>query len=289
MGRHFKQVEATPGEHAPAAMGTAQRLRGTLVASLRISRVDLATVQRPGGVDVFLPVTLTLDITDLASGEVVSPAPAPRSREGCARRRAGGAMVAETPGLIAQTMEALVAEAGAAYAPGPILPRCWARFRRAAGPMCWTRGAPRAAHRRQHWPGWPHPVCRARLCGGKAGAGHLAQGRGVDPDEPGPAEMLARPSLLSVVESTPGGFVPAFVRQAFEDAVGSAGGFAPVPVNPAFQACAFRPKAPPGPACPMMRALPDYVATLRVAVLDRFPGPPTCPAWRWIISPRWPS
>jgi hypothetical protein len=49
MGRHFKQVEATPGEHAPAAMGTAQRLRGTLVASLRISRVDLATVQRPTG------------------------------------------------------------------------------------------------------------------------------------------------------------------------------------------------------------------------------------------------
>lgn len=71
MGRHFKQVETTPGEHAPPAMGVAQRLRGTLVASLRVSRVDLATVQRPTGVEVFLPVTLTLDITGLASGEVM--------------------------------------------------------------------------------------------------------------------------------------------------------------------------------------------------------------------------
>jgi hypothetical protein len=91
-----------------------------------------------------VPVTLTLDITDLVSGEVFT-----RTRTDMSHglRQAAGLearVAAELPGMIGTAMESLVAQAASEFALARRPQRCWAMLTWAEGSavMCWTRVAP---------------------------------------------------------------------------------------------------------------------------------------------------
>lgn len=273
VGQHFPGAEAVPGAHAAPGLAAALRLRGTLVASLRLTRANLARVERPGGVQVFVPVTLTLDLTDLASGEVVFTrtrtdiAESLRAPAGLEARLAG-----ELPGLVARTMEALVAEAGTAFTPATTAATVLGDVDLGGGAPGYVLDKGRAAGLRTGdsigedgrviLAGPDYAIARPVL-------GAWRNGQTLTRLRASPAQMLARPALLSVVAAAPPGFAPAFVRQMFEDAVGSSGGFAPVPVNPALGPLRVLAQSAAGVSLPETpRALPDYVASLRVVLLD---------------------
>lgn len=273
VGQHFPGVEAVPGGHAAPGLPAAQRLRGTLVASLRLTRAKLARVERPGGVQVFVPVTLTLDLTDLASGEVVFTRTRSEIPESL-RDRAGldARMAGELPGIVARTMESLVAEAGTAFAPATTAATVLGDVDLGGGQRGYVLDKGRAAGLRTGdaigedgrviLAGPDYAIARPVL-------GTWHDGQTLTRLRASPAQMLARPALLSVVAAAPPGFAPAFVRQMFEDAVGSAGGFAPVPVNPALGPLRVLAQSAAGVSLPETpRAMPDYVASLRVALLD---------------------
>jgi hypothetical protein len=243
------------------------------VASLRLTRANLARVERPGGVEVFVPVTLTLDITDLASGEVVFT----RTRTDMSHslRQAAGLearVAAELPGMIGTAMESLVAQAASEFAPGTTAATVLGDVDLGGGQRGYVLDKGRAAGLRTGdsigedgrvmLAGPDYAIARPVL-------GTWHSGDSLTRLRASPAQMLARPALLSVVAAGPPGFAPAFVRQMFEDAVGSAGGFAPVPVNPALGALRVLAQSAAGASLPETpRAMPDYVASLRVALLD---------------------
>lgn len=278
---HFAQVEPGFGAHLPAAAPEA-RLRGTLAVSLRLTRASYSTVTKPVGVDAYLPVTLTLDITNPATGEVVFT----RTRNAVAE----GAYPAETlkadlarqfAAHLEATMQVLVAEAGAAFRP-------YAQTAKVLGSVPLGRD------------GTAYVVDKGRNAGLRAGdglgqdavvayagpdyavvravLGGYREGQQLSRVAAAPVEALARPSVLTVVEQAPEDYAPAWLSQILEDALGSGTALSPVPVNRAF--VALRLAALDGAGAdlaPEARALPDFVASVRLVVLDPVRRPSEIP------------
>lgn len=266
--RHFPHVETAFGSHLPKGASAAMRLRGTLVASLRITRAQIAVVPKPGGVDAYMPVTLTMDITNVANGEVVFTRSLPHAAQGIFQASDVEARLAEQlPGQLDSQIEELVTKAAGEFRP----------YAQSAGvigdvPTLDGRG---------------YVVDKGRTSGLRTGDdlgdGHIVlagadyavmrsdlgtprKGDVLTRTALAPADMLARPGLLVAVDQVPEGYAQAYVGQVFQDAVGAAGRFAPVPVNPSFSA--LRGLALAEARAPEEeRALPDYVALLNIVSL----------------------
>ncbi|WCT80248.1 hypothetical protein [Novosphingobium humi] len=270
VGRHFKQAEAAFGEHLPKDATQAQRLRATLVTSLRLTRANIAVVPKPGAVDAYMPLTLTLDITNVASGEVVftrTQSLVPQG--GFARDKFEAQLAEQMPGHLTALIDKLVAEAAGEFRP-------YAQSATVIGEVSVPRGRGyvvdkgRAAGLRQGddigdghvlYAGADYAVVESDL-------GPLRQGQVLTRTALAPVAMLARPSLLVGVGAVPDGYAPDYVGQVFQDALGAAGRFAPVPVNPAFTALRKLALSEAGAQVPLeTRSLPEYTALLRVALL----------------------
>lgn len=73
MRAYFSQrIEETPGESLPPSISIDRRLRSTVAASLHITRADIWQVSRNNGTSIiYLPVTVSLLLTNVASGDVI--------------------------------------------------------------------------------------------------------------------------------------------------------------------------------------------------------------------------
>ncbi|WP_404478565.1 hypothetical protein [Novosphingobium sp. BL-52-GroH] len=279
----FRNVEPTFGAHLPAGATPAARLRGTLAVSLRLTRAGLHTVAKPGGVvDAYAPITLTLDITNPATGEVVFTRTSNDVAQGVQSAGTVDAeMARQVQAHLDAAMHALVTEAAAAFRP-------YAQSAKVLGTVTLAKGET------------GHVVDKGRASGLRAGDGINGDGKVLyaGPDyavvqaqlgdyrtgqvlsrlATAPVETLARPSVLTVIDGTPEGYAPDWLRQIFEDALGSGSALAPVPVNAAFSA--LRTLALDGAGAdlaPDARSLPDYVVDVRTVLLPSSTRPSEIP------------
>jgi hypothetical protein len=67
-----KRIEEVPGESLPPSISLDRRLRSTVAASLHITRADIWQVSRNNGTSIiYLPITVSLLLTNVASGDVI--------------------------------------------------------------------------------------------------------------------------------------------------------------------------------------------------------------------------
>ena len=266
----FPGSEADFAAHMPADATPRARLNSTLVATLRLSRATEWTVNKPGGVDGFLPITLTLDIVNVATGEVVFSRHRTEIAQGTfPASSAATDMAAQFPERLDTALVALVRDAAAAWHPsvqrGKVVAeislddgKAWVidKGRQAglrAGDSIGTDG--KVLH-----VGASYAIVRPTLAPYHEGdllARTLAA----------PAEVLARPSVLVSVGRVPKGYAAGFLAGVFEDALSSGGSFAPMPVTPAFTAIRTRALSDAAAVEMDSRALPDFVAGVDTVVL----------------------
>ena len=283
VGAAFRNVEPTFGAHLPAGATATARLRGTLAVSLRLTRAALHTVAKPAGVvDAYTPITLTLDITNPATGEVVFT----RTRNDVAQGvqsadDVAADMARQFPEHLNTAIHTLVSEAAAAFRP-------YAQTAKVLGEVTLAKGET------------GHVIDKGRGAGLRAGDGINGDGKVLyaGPDyavvqaqlgdyrtgqvlsrtATAPVETLARPSVLTVVDGAPQGYSPVWLGQIVEDTLGSGSALAPVPVNAAFSALRIMALDGAGAdLAPDARSLPDYVASVRTVLLDSSTRPSEIP------------
>jgi hypothetical protein len=281
VARSFPQVEPVFGQHLPAGATAAARLRGTLVASLRLTRATHAVVRKPVGVDAYLPISLTFDITNVATGEVVFTRSRLAVAEGTFSAQFEPELARQFRRQLDADLAALVSEAAVSFRPwlqtatvlgGVSLDKdgkAWVIDRgRAAG---WRTGDAVGEDGRVLYAGPDYAVVQPTL-------GQYATGQTLSRTALGPAALLARPGVLTVIEEVPPGYAAPYLTEVFEDAVGAAGGLAPVPVNPAFISLRqLALNSAEASLAPDARNLPDYVASVRLVVLDPATYPSNLP------------
>lgn len=263
----FPGVENRFAESLPADATVRARLASTLIVSLRLTRATLWEVPKPSGVsDVYLPLTLTIDVTDAASGEVVftrslSEIGQATVRSAAVREWALGQFDAH----LDETMRKLVAQAAAGWQPrlldltviGPV-GRDWVVDKGRSDGL--RAGEPVGDDGRVLYAGAHYAVVRPALA-------PYRKGQVLRRAQFAPAASLGRPSVLSVVLRAPPGLSRSYLTGLFEDALGARSGLSALPVNPGFvrlrTLALGEAQAPSATA----RALPDYVAALTVAVL----------------------
>ncbi len=266
MAAHFPGVEARFGQSLPSDATPRARLAGSLIASLSLTRAVIWRVDKQAGTDAFLPITLTLDITNATTGEVVFTRTRSQIPQGSyAPSAVEAALTAQFPAKLDETMQALVVEAAADWKP-------------------WAQTATVVARAGDSW-----IVDRGRALGLRAGDavgedGHITYaGAGyavVRPTLGGytigqtltrttvtPAEMLSRPSVLTVLNDAPDGYAAPYLTGIFEEALGAHAGFAPMPVNPGFAHLRSMALGEAQSPSTESRSLPDYVAVVRVVLL----------------------
>jgi len=279
----FRNVEPTFGAHLPAGATPAARLRGTLAVSLRLTRAALHTVAKPGGaVDAYAPVTLTLDVTNPATGEVVFTRTRNDLAEGVQSAATVDAeMVRQFPGHLQTAMQALVSEAAAAFRPYAQSAKVLGSVTLGKGQTGYVVDKGRNAGLRAGdgingdgavlYAGPDYAVIEAQL-------GDYRTGQVLSRMASAPVEMLAHPTVLTVVDGAPQGYSPVWLGEIFEGALGSGGALAPVPVNAAFSG--LRTMALDGAGAnlsPEARSLPDYVASVRTVLLPSSTRPSEIP------------
>ncbi len=268
MAGAFPGVEARFAQALPADATPRAKLASTLIASLRMTRATVWRVDKAVGVDAFLPITLTLDVTNAATGEVVFTRTRTTVSQGT-YPSAGieAALFAQFPSALDAAMQALVRDAAAQWHP----------YSQAATVV----GKVDA--------GWV--VNRGRIHGLRAGdavgedgtilysgagyavvkpvLGDYRMGQALSRVAVAPAAMLAKPSVLTAMATVPQGYAAPYLSEIFEDALGSHG-FAPMPVNPAFVSLRTRAISEASGLSSETRSLPDYIA--RVSVADMAPA-----------------
>lgn len=267
------QVEGEFGGHLPAQATPEAKLRGTLAVSLRLTRANHAIVTKPAGVDAYLPVTLTLDITNPATGEVVFTRTRNSIAQGTYAAHAVEAeLVRQFPAFLENSMQALVADAAAAFRPYSQTTRVLGSVTLGKGGIGYVVDKGRNAGLRVRdgingdgtvlYAGPDYAIVQAQL-------ERYHDGQQLSRVATAPVELLARPSVLTVMEGTPQGYSPAWLGQILEDALGSGSALAPVPVNAAFIGLRAMALNGAGTDLPQgQRSLPDYVASARVVLLD---------------------
>lgn len=269
----FANVEQNFGGHLPVEATASARLRNTLAVSLRLTRTSHTTVRKPVGLDAYLPVTLTLDITNPATGEVVFTRTRSAVGQGTyAEATLESELLRQFPSLLENNMQALVADAAAAFRPYTLTARVIGSISLGKDGTGFVVDKGRNAGLRAGdgingdgtvvYSGPDYAVIRTDLA-------KYREGQQLSRIATAPVETLARPTVLTVMEGAPQGYSSAWLGQILEDALGSGSALAPVPVNAAFSA--LRTIALDGASAnlaPDERSLPDYVASARVMLLD---------------------
>jgi hypothetical protein len=270
---NFPQVENDFGSHLPADASAQAKLRSSLVASLRLTRAMYSIVRKPVGIDAYLPLTLTLDITNPATGEVVFT----KTRNSLASGTYSEASyLSEVLRQFPQTMEnelvALVRDAAKEFQPYTHANKVVGKIRLDDGQDAYVLDAGRNGGLRTGssvgsdgtviFSGPDYAVFQSVLT-------KYEKGDTVRLVATAPVETLARPSILTFVVDQPAGYSPEWLTQIIEDEVGGNGTLSPVPVNPAFVSVRRIALNGAGNDLPLeARSLPDYIATTSIVLFD---------------------
>lgn len=266
----FPGAEAKFAAHMPATATPRARLASTLIASLRLSRATEWTVQKPGGVDGFLPISLTLDIVNAATGEVVFSRHLTEISEGIfPAATVGTDMASQFPAHLDAMVSRLVAEAAANWHPEALKGfvvdevqlddgKAWIIDKGRSGGL--RAGDGIGTDGQVMHAGATYAVVRPAL-------GSYRTGEALSRMVFAPAQMLARPSVLVSVGQHPVGTGAGFLAGVFEDALAADSAFAPMPVTPAFAALRSAAIGEARAVGMDDRALPDFVASMDAVVL----------------------
>lgn len=243
---HFKRemlaafpdrITEKPGHNLPDSVPLDQRLNSTLSASLHISRANIWTVSQNNGANtVYLPVSITLNLTNINTGEVmftqrlslIKPLTAEdRNVERFARE--------QLPDHLREAISQLVRQSAALFSPNPV------------------SATVRGAHDKSY------VIDRGRSAGILTGESlrddvkvlfadaDYAIVKPTIPDEKlenglvlskpnfKPAEYLAKHSVMVVNGTTPEGMSPSYLKRIFEDRLGTTATFNISYVNPAIE------------------------------------------------------
>ena len=271
MSQTFPGWEARFAEHMPASATPRARLASTLIVTLHLSRAAIWTVSKPGSVDAYLPITLTLNLTNAATGEVVfSRSRTDISQGAFPANTADTEVAAQFPAKLDATLTALIAEAAAGWKPYEQQATVVSVVSLGTNGKGWVidhgrdrgfrSGDSIGADGTILYSGPNYAVVQSALAGYQSGEklGRMAAA---------PVQMLARPSVLVSFESLPPRFSPAYLTTLVEERLGNGGAFAPMPLNAAFQNIRVAALGEAQSAGPNSRSLPDYVANVQVVML----------------------
>lgn len=280
--QHFTNVEDVFGAHYGDGVTPAVKTSGTLVVSLRLSRATFETVRRLASVDVFAPITLTLEITNVATGEVVFTKTLTDVREGSFRKEQVVAEISrQFDGHLRSVIDRLVTDAAKAFQPQrqsiPIvssmdLPEEGKVYIAGAGRTSGLRiGDTIGLGARVVFAGADYAVV-------KASPGSLKVGDSASRFVSTPAQLLNRPTLLSVAETVPAGYSPNYLEQLFQDAASDGAALSPIPVNPSFSQIRLDALGSSDSTQSIdSRSLPEYIAVINIRLLSDAEFPSNIP------------
>lgn len=271
MSQNFPGVEGHFAEHLPASATPRARLGGTLVATLTLSRATIWTVNKPTAVDAYLPITLTLSITNAATGEVVFSRTRSDIAQGTfAPETARVDVVAQFPGKLNATLEALVHDAAAAWKPYAQQAHVLAETTLGRQGKGWIVDQGRDhgfrtgdaigddGHVLYAGPGYA--VVQPAL-------GAYRTGQTLSRIATTPAALLARPSVLVSFDRIPTGYAASYLTTILEEQIGNTGSFAPMPINEGFVNLRRQALGEAQAVAMEERSLPDLVASVSVVAL----------------------
>lgn len=255
----------------PAGMTRETLLSRTLVISLHVSRADLWTVPRPSVVEAHMPITLTLLMTNVLTGEVMFAHTVSTNVQGLMDRKTYQAeAAAQFDRHFDAALVRLVDEAKARFQPSAVT----AQVRGRHGDLYIVDAGLQKGLRQGDQIGADARVVFAdahyalvapaldMLSVGQTLSRYVAQ----------PVDALSRPSLLVVVAETAPDVPAGYAAVIMEEALAAAGGFALMPINPAASFI----RAPQLTAAGVESrppALPDYFLRVTVAPLAPVQAP----------------
>jgi hypothetical protein len=277
LGRHFadRVTAAFPGvvtrfgENVGPGETREASLSKTVIASIHISRADLWVVDKPGSVDVFEPITVSLFLTNALSGEVMFV-------QNCSTEAHGTLSTdhyldqarLELDKALDSSVDAVVKEAASRFKPyavtGTVRARIDGRYVLDSGRKQGIReGDTIGADAKVVFCDPDYSVVEPLL-------GDLRVGQTLSRQVAQPIEVLAKPSALVVVANYPAGTSRGYINTVFEDAVGQGGELAIAPVNPSFGKLRELMLGQAGVSATYAstRTTPDFFVRLSVAVLD---------------------
>ena len=238
----------------------------TVVASLHLSRADLWTVPKQSVIEVHMPITVSLMLTNVLTGEVLFVENLSINVEGLMKPEGYEARaVAEFPERLNQAINTLIEAAALRFRPsaieGVIRSRVGQRYVLNVG----RRGGLRDGD---------HIGVDATVVFADAdyaivepALGSLSVGQPLTKQLAQPVEHLERPSMLVVTGDVPEGTARSYLTTLMEDALGGPSGFAVLPVNPSLPLIRDPALTTAGVAG-RLRRLPDYFLRLSVAALE---------------------
>ncbi|WP_433959921.1 hypothetical protein [Brevundimonas diminuta] len=269
----FGQDRVSPDLSAapPSGMTRETLLSRTLVTSLHVSRADLWHVPKASVVEVHMPITVTLLMTNVLTGEVMFAHTVSTNVQGLMDRKTYQAeAAAQFDRHFDAAMVRLVDEAKARFQPNAVTAQVRGRngnlYIVDAGQQKGLRAGDqigadaRVVFADAHY-ALVAPALDA-LSVGQTLSRYVAQ----------PLDALTRPSLLVVVAETAADVPSGYAAAVMEEALAAAGGFALMPINPAASAI----RAPQLTAAGVESrppALPDYFLRLSVAPLEPVQAP----------------
>lgn len=262
----FPDAVVTPVQGVVSGVAVSQRLANTLIASLHMSRADIWTVdKRTGASEVFLPFTLTLNLTNAVSGEVMFTETASVIPESIfSSTNIAGPSRLELPTQIRAAISQLVIASAAKFKPYPLEATVRGKIGedflidkgRAAGLRIGDRigGDARVVY------------ADAGYALIKPVLGEFKTGENVSRQVAAPAEYLAKPSVVILPAAMPAGMPKAYITQIFEEMLGARGVFSTMPVNQSFPRLRDLATSAVGMASSVtaQRASPDYLVHLDV-------------------------
>jgi hypothetical protein len=276
LGRRFRELTAAAFAHsvtdlaAQAGNGETPEasLSKTVIASLHVSRADLWVLEKPASDDVYVPITLSLMLTNALSGEVMFVQNYSTVIQGTmAKASVQNQVTRQFPAQLDAALQALVTQAASRFKPYPQSGRVRAKvgdryvfdLGRKAGVREGDMIGPDA---KVVFSDTNYAIVEPLL-------GSLSVGQALSRQAAQPVEALEKPSALVVVAEAPTGVPRGYLNVLFEDAVGEGAGLAIAPVNPGFadlRRLALGEARVSG-AYSGRRIVPDYFVRLSVSTL----------------------
>lgn len=270
MQEHFQGVIGQLAVGGNSGISAESRLSQVVIASLQLSRADLWTVEKANGaVDTYVPVTLTLFLSNALTGEVLFTENRSTIIEGrLEAARLHEDVGAQFPGLLEGEIQTLVQNAAGRFRPYPVQAtvrdkvgdRYVVDAGRNAGLMT---GDTMGADARVRYSAADYAVVEPLL-------GEFKIGQTIERRVAQPVESLRKPKAVVVVSRPPEGTARPYLTSLFEDAVGAKAAVAIMPINPGFASLRTRAlgDAQLSSSLENERALPDYFIRLTVEELE---------------------
>ena len=266
VAQYFPNVVEKPGQDVGPSIPVNQRLGNTLIASLHMSRADIWSIdKRTGASDVFLPFTLTMNLTNAISGEVMfteTVSVIPESN--FSSNNVFEPSRRELPGQLRSAIAQLVRTSSAKFKPYPVVATVRGQFGdtflidkgRSVGLRIGDRIGPDA---RVVYAEADYSIVRPVL-------GNFKSGDQISRQVAAPAEYLAKPAVVIIPDHMPKSMPNSYLTQIFEEVIGAQGVFSTMPVNSSFPRLRDLAASSVGMSSSVtaQRSFPDYFIHLNV-------------------------